>query len=217
MTSHDNLSLTNERVLNLATLKALGHQGHFKAVIMNADVTAVSTLEEEIKRDCVVAWAHSRLGDNDVAKDLAKTAYERSLEAFGEDAEVTLIALNDYARFAYRSGDHELGLSLGEVVFQKRRSVLGANNSKTLTSYSNLLEYRYDTGLDVDVKALDDLMKAWGEIDPNKEDAAHLASAMLRANVIQSLASKARAEVISWYIKALGEDHPDTLRAQVSE
>lgn len=203
--------------MSLAALRAIAEQGHFKVVLMNADVTVVTTPSEEVQRDCIVAWAHSRLGHQDVAVSIAKKAYERALLELGEDHEITLVALNDFARFSHRAGNHEVGLESGRDVFERRSRVLGPHHPKTLTSQANILSYQYETTGVADVSELESLMKVWAEVDPERKDAAHLSAALLRANVMQSLASRARAEVVAWYMETLGEEHPDTLRATTSD
>lgn len=205
--------------MSLAALRAIAEQGHFKVVLMNADVTVVSNPAEEVQRDCIVAWANSRLGFQDVAVSVAEKAYHKALEELGEDHEITLVALNDFARFSHRAGNHQVGLDAGRDVFARRTRVLGPHHPKTLTSQANILSYQYESTGEADIAELDALMKVWAAVDPERKDAAHLSAALLRANVMQSLASRARAEVVAWYLETLGEEHPDTLRAstQTSE
>lgn len=215
MTSHD--IPTQDRVINLAALSALAQQGHFKAVLMNADVTVTSSVSEEILLTCIVAWANSRLGNQEVAAELARSAYERAVVELGEDDPTTLVALNDYARFSHRAGRGDVGLKVGKEVVERRARVLGENHPKTLTSKANLFRYQYENELPVSVADLDALMVSWSEADPKRVDAAHLSAALLRADVMQSLAAAARAEVVGWYIATLGNEHPDTVRAVSSE
>lgn len=212
MTSHVDSS-DAERVLNLAALRALANQGHFKAAVANADATITENPTEEILRDCIVAWSHSRLGDQKTAASLAKEAYLRARDELGEDDATTLVALNDYARFSFRAGDAALGLEAGQKVLDKRIELLGPEHPKTLQSRANLIRYNFESGVSVSPTELEELLAAWSRTDPDRKDAAHLSAALLRADIMQDWALKARADVVRWYVQALGEDHPDTLRA----
>lgn len=202
--------------MDLEAFKALARQGFFKAVISSFEAVEVSTVSDEVERDCVLAWALSRTGSSQRALDVASRAYEKAQGELGPDSPVTLMALNDVARFKFRAGLVDEGLLLGEEVLARRSALLGEDDPKTLTSLANLLRYRFEAGRDVSVADLDSLVARWASLDPGREDPAHLSAALLRADVMQDLARRARADVVAWYIAALGDEHPDTLRAQVS-
>ena len=197
--------------MKLEHLHRLASEGDFAGALEVSDGDFGST-EANLEAACIAGWCMSRLGRNEEARDAAKKTYQIAKRDLGTDHPIAMEALNDYARFSARCGQFAEAVEVGTRVLDMRRTALGQNHPKTLTSWGNLVGYRHRAGEQVAFEETSALLDLWQIADPATQDKAQLASMLqvAEAHHDQTLAATA----LELYVNLLGEEHPDTLRAR---
>lgn len=141
-------------------------------------------------------------------------------EVFGDDHPDTLMAGNNLALSSFLTGDHRAALSFGQEVYDRRLRLFGPDDPAVLWVACNVGSYRREVGqLHGAQEILRDTLQRIRQHHPRRlldelRTTKALAVAELRL-AQDSAAQEHSLGALHGYAEALGEDHPDTLSAEL--
>jgi tetratricopeptide (TPR) repeat protein len=161
-----------------------------------------------------LAWALSRVGRHDEARQMAEEAVERYTALYGRDHLWTLIGMNNLALVLGAAGKHAEATTLDEEILRRRKAVLGPNDPNTLLSMNNLaVDYQRAGRLKEAILLLEDAvprMKKQNTHSPNTLLSIFNLATLYRDAGRHADAAPLFEEAVRGAENVLGSDHPDT-------
>ena len=159
--------------------------------------------------------AFDALGEQDESVEFAKQAYELVSE-MADDNEEVLKVKHGYAVFLVKDGQYKDARQLLEVVYEKRRRLLGGENLETLkTAHALASAYRhlgdYEKSLRLFLTVYDTRKKCLGENHPATIGTLTGISGVYSSMDRHDKALNADLKSYEYYINNFGEAHPKTI------